>query len=146
MRKAALWQFKYDGTKENLINYKKAEAKARNWLKIEGIIHILHRVCGPSYVWGKIKAFKSQWKYVGNVNEYKEQNMNEARNVISEIFPPSAPSTPPPLRLECDEDPFLDLPFSEEELGRAVSNLTISSSPGPDRIVCRMVCHQLGRR
>jgi hypothetical protein len=42
---AALWQFQYRGTREDFINYKKIEAKARNGLKVqEGIIHKLRRV------------------------------------------------------------------------------------------------------
>jgi hypothetical protein len=56
MHKAALWQFQYRGTRENFINYKKAEAKARNELKKtkrESFINFtksLTRFTNPLYV------------------------------------------------------------------------------------------------
>jgi hypothetical protein len=61
------------------------------------------------------------------------------------LCPPWAPCAPPSHRLEGNEDPFLDLHFSQEELEYAIANLRISSSPGPDRIDYRMISHLPGR-
>jgi hypothetical protein len=121
MRKAALRLFQCRGTRDNFINYKKAEAKARNELKkikkesFINFIKSLTRFTNPLYVWSKIKAFKNRRNYRNNASEYKEENINKARKMINELRPPCAPSTPPTHRLEANEDPFLDLPFSQEE-------------------------------
>jgi hypothetical protein len=40
--------------------------------------------------------------------------------------------------------PFLDLPFTQEELEYAIASLKISSSLGPDRIDYRMISHLPG--
>jgi hypothetical protein len=99
MRKA-LWQFQYRGTRENFINYKTAEAKAGNVLKIkkESFINFtesLTRFTNPSYGWSKIKALKNWWNYCNDANEYEEENINEVRKMIDELYPPWAASTPP---------------------------------------------------
>jgi hypothetical protein len=61
MRKVALCS---SCIRENFINYKKAEAKARNGLKIKNKPFInftrsLTRFTNPSYVWSKIKASRT---------------------------------------------------------------------------------------
>jgi hypothetical protein len=97
---AALWQFQYRGTREDFINYKKTEAKTRNDLKVEeGIIHKLRRVADqihkPLVHLEQNQALKNQWNYCDNASEYKEENINEARKMIDELYPPWAPSIPP---------------------------------------------------
>jgi hypothetical protein len=53
--------FQYRGTRKNFINYKKAEVKARNVLKINekpfiNFTQYMTRFIDPSYIWSKTKA------------------------------------------------------------------------------------------
>jgi hypothetical protein len=140
MRKAALQHFQCRGTGDNLINYKKPEANARNELnKIKkesfmNSIDSLTTFTNPSYIWSKIKAFKNRWNNRDNASEYNDENINKATKMIDELCPSCTPSAPPSHRLEGDADPFLDLPFSQEELEYAIANPKISSNPVPDVI------------
>jgi hypothetical protein len=63
--------------------------------------------------------------------------------MTDELCPPWVPSAPPSPQLEGGEDPFLDLPFLQDELEYAVANIKLSSSLGPDRIDYRMISHLL---
>lgn len=84
-----------------------------------------------------MKSFRNRWNYAAGANEYKEENVISVQKTIRSLCPPWVEVRPPVLDNEGDS--LLDLPFSEEELEWAISNLRIEFSSGIDGIDYKMI-------
>lgn len=85
-----------------------------------------------------IKGFKNRWNYQNNNNMFNPQKESNVRELISDLCPPWVAPVPPILDQHL-YDPFLDSPFSQQELNFVIKNLRLNSSPGIDSIDYRII-------
>lgn len=71
-------------------------------------------------------------------NQYNKIRENKVKDMISDLCPPWMPVKSPVLDGH-DSDPFLDLPFTTQELNFVIRNLRASSSPGFDGIDYKII-------
>lgn len=139
IRKATFLSFKHLPSRANFLSFKRAEIKAKAGLrkmKKESFIKFcegLSKNTNPTYLWRKIKCFKNRFNYKNNANAYNEEKVKSAVAMIEKLCPPGI-ETPIPSFHNPRGDPFLELPFTEDELEFAISNVNLKSSPGVDRI------------
>lgn len=139
LRKAAWFKFKYSNLRIDFLNYKKVAAQARICFrnkkkeKFVEFCNNLRKDSNPSYIWKKVKAFKNRWNGGSNSYEFSGESLAAVENFIEEISPPSVSTTRSDFNY-LEGDPFLDLPFSKNELLYAINSGKSNSAPGPDGI------------
>lgn len=138
-RREALRKFKSSRSSQDFIEYSKCNNLARCGIrkikkeKFKLFCESLTRFSNPSYVWGKIKAFKNRFNTRDLDHQYNENDEKTILDLIHNLFPPWAPLLEFSIPLSTG-DPFLDLPFSELEFSTVIESLRIKASPGLDRI------------
>ncbi|XP_070517902.1 uncharacterized protein, partial [Cardiocondyla obscurior] len=121
LRKATLLKFRYSGLFEDFVNYKKQSAIVKRKLKriklesFRSFCAGLRKETSSSYVWNTIKKFQSRFNATDNNYEYNSAKCDRVRDQIEDLRVDWVPCSPPEIRAGCG-DPFLDLPFSMEEL------------------------------
>lgn len=150
LRIAALRRLKEFPSQRNFLEYKKAEVRAKielNKIKKESKLKFLDSLTkhtNPTYIWGKIKAFRNRWNNPDCPNEYNEETIARVYTAIDSL----CPSTIQPNQLSFEHvhrDKALT-PFCTDELDMFILGSRINSSPGIDGIdykIIRMLSAEL---
>ncbi|XP_023703181.1 uncharacterized protein LOC111862205 [Cryptotermes secundus] len=139
LRKGALLRLQQYPTRDNFLQYKKIEAKTRSDIRrikrdyYRNFCCSLNRFTNQSYIWRKLAGLKRAWNTTPQSNEYNVQRIHTIETAIETLCPPWAPVQPPCLKNDY-EDPFMDHPFTKEELEAAILSTNPKSSPGLDGI------------
>lgn len=137
-RKEALKEYSKKGSRENYLRHKKQEAETkkilreRKKLNFQQFCGTLSRDSSATYVWNKIKAFRS--RVAGNQTSKAAVVPPEIlEEKIEELCPPSAMTEPPALDVENDINPE-GVDFTREELQSVITGLKTKSAPGLDKV------------
>lgn len=138
-RREALRTFRKNRTRDNFRLFKMAEARAKSGIKkvkkekYRQFCESVTRFVSPSHVWSITKRFKNRWNKVGTSHEFKQEKIDGAKRLISEICP-SWCASPKPDLTNAQGDSFLDEAFDEIEFEHALSMVNLASAPGIDGI------------
>jgi hypothetical protein len=133
-----LLKWKYRKTEETFLEYKRAaismknklrEIKQKHWKTLcEGI----DTITNPSYIWDRMKRLKCRYK-AEKEHEYKEL-VESAKTTFEKLCSGVDEQMQTPAFHHDNQDPFLDLEYTIQELHFAVKILRVQSSPGWDGI------------
>lgn len=132
-------QFKHNASRDNFRKLVKAEHNTKVGLvkikkaNFKTFCDSLTKYTDPSFIWKKLKVFKSRWNTSYTSNEYSEEVINNVNMAIDQLCPSWTPLQEPDFNNESG-DPFLKRPFYMNELEIALDKCNINSSPGVDGI------------
>lgn len=152
-RKAALLKFRFSGSRQDFIGFRKCAAHVRTELRrikqenFRNFCATLNIGVNPSVVWRAVKVFQSRWAYKERASEFKPEKQRNILDMLHKLFPPWVPVSGIIFNIE-KSDHFLDQDFTTEELNLALAQVNTKSTPGMDRIDYRIIKElpKLGKR